>query len=69
MHIISRQVSQSIVFDGHATVTVVGITGSDVTLDITGPNGETERVTLPCLTPEPEESTTEPEEELALATC
>jgi hypothetical protein len=63
MQIISRRVSEGIVFDGYATVTVVEISGSDVTLDITGPDGETERVTLPCSEPE---RAREPKEELVL---
>ena len=66
MQIISRRVSQGIVFDGHATVTVVEINGDEVTLDVTGPDGEIERVTLPCSSPE---TRAEEEEEAALVAC
>lgn len=48
MQIITRRRSESIVIEGQTTVTVVDVCHDEVTLDITGPDGDTERVTLLC---------------------
>ena len=61
MHIISRAVSESIVFEGHATVTVVEIREGYVTLEVSRHSGEIERVTLECPSAETQAETVEAE--------
>lgn len=66
MQIISRRVNQGIVFDGQTRVTVVEISEENVTLEITGSGGDTERVTLRRPS---SDRRADAVEELALVTC
>lgn len=56
MQIITRRANERILIDRQLTVTVVEVLENEVALEIAGPDGETQQVTLRCDAPGPVET-------------